>query len=90
LWEFLWDYEIPEPADWDEGARPYLENSLLHHCPYGPDGLTHVGQPSWTDEDFRGLFRELQIRGYGWLRPEGVKTKLLEMAANWTGPPPVQ
>ena len=33
------------------------------------------------------LLEELKVRGYGWLRPEGVRQKLEEMTANWTGPP---
>jgi len=45
--------------------------------------------PSWTDEDFRCLVHELQNAGFGWLRPKGVRKKLEEMAANWTGPPPL-
>ena len=33
------------------------------------------------------LLRELGLRGYGWLRPEGVRRKLEEMTANWQEPP---
>ena len=63
------DYELYFPgwADWDEGAQPYLKIFLTLH-------------PNWTDEDFDNiLIPELQRRGYGWLRPEGVKAKLKEM-----------
>jgi len=36
--------------------------------------------PKWTDEDFNNiLIPDLQHRGYGWLRPEGVRAKLEEM-----------
>ena len=31
---------------------------------------------------------QLGCAGYGWLRPEGVRRKLEEMAAEWTGPLP--
>ena len=89
LWRLDWDYEFPESADWDEGARPYLETFLTLHCPYGDDGLSRAGKPIWSDEDFNQLLRELQYRGYGWLRPEGVRKKLEEMTANWQGPPPL-
>ncbi|MDR1223805.1 MAG: hypothetical protein LBL07_13160, partial [Tannerella sp.] len=63
------DYELSFPgwADWDEGARPYLDIFLTLH-------------PHWTDEDFDTiLIPELQRRGYGWLRPEGVRVKLEEL-----------
>jgi WD40 repeat protein len=46
-------------------------------------------KPKWGKEDFRKLIRELQYRGYGWLRPEGVRKKLEEMTAKWKGPPPL-
>ena len=48
-----------------------------------------VGKPAWNDEDFKNLLKELLHHGYGWLRPEGVRKKLEEMTANWTGPPPL-
>lgn len=31
LWELDWDYEFPEPAAWDEGARPFLSAFLARH-----------------------------------------------------------
>jgi WD40 repeat protein len=75
-----WDYDFPAPADWDEGARPYLDIFLTLHTPYGPDGLSRVGKPQWTEEDFQKLLQELGYRGYGWLRPEGVRRELEKMA----------
>jgi WD40 repeat protein len=80
LWVLDWELEEKEPADWDEGARPYLENFLTLHTPYGSDGLTRQGKPQWTEEDFQKLLQELGYRGYGWLRPEGVRRKLEELA----------
>jgi WD40 repeat protein/serine/threonine protein kinase len=80
LWEFDWDYDFPAPADWDEGARPYLDIFLTLHTPYAPDGLRRVGKPQWTEEDFQKLLQELGYRGYGWLRPEGVRRELEKMA----------
>jgi hypothetical protein len=93
VWELFWDYEFPEPADWDEGARPYLESFLTLHTPYAEklpqdrvpseeeikQFLTRQGMPNWTEEDFQGLLTELGYRGYGWLREEGVRKKLAEM-----------
>mgnify|MGYP000204874610 CR=1 FL=1 len=80
LWVLDWELEEKEPADWDEGARPYLEIFLTLHTPYGPDGLTRQGQPQWTEEDFQRLLQELCYRGYGWLKPKGVRRKLEELA----------
>ena len=49
--------------------------------------LTRRGRPSWTEEDFQGLIRQLQYSGLGWLRPEGVRAELERMAQDWDGPP---
>jgi WD40 repeat protein len=89
LWELDWEYNFPGWANWDEGAKPYLEVFLTLHCPYGSDGISRVGKPSWNGDDFKNLIKELQYRGYGWLRPEGVRKKLEEIAAKWQGPPPL-
>jgi len=80
LWELDWEWDFPAPADWDEGARPYLDIFLTLHTPYAPDGLRRVGKPQWTEEDFQKLLQELGYRGYGWLRPEGVRRELEKMA----------
>jgi WD40 repeat protein len=80
LWELDWEWDFPAPADWDEGARPYLDIFLTLHTPYGPDGLSRVGKPQWTEKDFQKLLQELGYRGYGWLRPEGVRRELEKMA----------
>jgi WD40 repeat protein len=51
--------------------------------------LTRQGKPVWTEEDFEGLLYTLGCAGYGWLRPEGVRRKLEQMARKWQGPPSV-
>ncbi|MCD4674242.1 MAG: hypothetical protein K8R77_16380, partial [Anaerolineaceae bacterium] len=84
VWGLDWDYEFPDLVDWNEGVRPYLEIFLTLHTPYGPDGFTRRGKPTWTEEDFQQFLVELGCRGYGWLRPEGVRRKLEEMAAGRT------
>ena len=89
LWYIDWNYKFPEPADWDEGAKAYLEIFLTLHCSCGPDGISRVGKPVWNDDDFKQLINQLQHSGYGWLRPEGVHKKLEEMTKNWQGPPPL-
>lgn len=95
LWYLDWDFEFPGWADWDEGARPHLVNFLTLHTPYSgtiPTGgdptreeltlaLTRKGKPSWTEDDFKQLLYTLGCAGYGWLRPEGVRRELEQMAA---------
>jgi WD40 repeat protein/serine/threonine protein kinase len=88
LWVLDWALEEKEPADWDVGAQPYLENSLILHSP-GKNFFGKWKKPEWTEGDFRQLLHTLGCAGYGWLRPEGVRRKLEEMAANWQGPPPL-
>ena len=61
-----WCYEFPGFTDWDENARPYLEIFLALH-------------PDWNDANFGELINELQNRGLGFIRPEGVRSKLMEM-----------
>jgi WD40 repeat protein len=94
LWELDWECEFPPPAEWDEGARPYLESFISLHTPYAAElpqdhepseveirlALTRSGTPSWNEQEFNSLIRQLQYAGYGWLRPEGVRKQLEEMA----------
>ncbi len=78
-WVLDWDYLFPEPIDWDEGARPHLESFIALHTP-APGGPFQRPRPAWGEADFQQLLAELALRGYGWLRPEGVRRKLEEMA----------
>ena len=48
-----------------------------------------MGNPVWNDEDFEKLFKNLQHRGYGWLRPKGVRRELERMTQEWQGPQPL-
>jgi hypothetical protein len=103
LWEFDWELEARAPADWDEGARPYLETFLTLHTPYTatlPQGrepseeeiqpaLSRRGRPSWNEQDFQELVQQLQYAGYGWLHPEGVRRELERMAQHWQKPWPL-
>ncbi|MDP4088257.1 MAG: protein kinase [Bacillota bacterium] len=61
-----WEYEFPGWSDWDDGAEPYLKIFLALH-------------PDYTESDFERLATELQRRGFGWLRPGGVRQKLAEL-----------
>jgi serine/threonine protein kinase len=88
LWELDWEFEPNQPADWDEGARPFLDTFLTLQTPYD-DGLVRRGKPLWAEDDFRRLLDRLGCAGYGWLRPEGVRRQLDKMAGAWQGPPPL-
>ena len=66
IYELDNDLEFPGWQDWDDGALPYSQTFLSLY-------------PNYSDADFDQFITELQIRGYGWLRPEGVKAKLNEM-----------
>jgi WD40 repeat protein len=67
IYSLYFDLHFPGWHDWDEGARPYLEIFLTLH-------------PNWTNEDFNNiLIPDLQNRGYGWIRPEGVRVELEKM-----------
>jgi WD40 repeat protein len=83
LWELDWECEFPAPADWDEGVRPYLKIFLTLHCPCGDDGISRIDTPRWNDKDFARLLTDLQYRGYGWLRSEGVRRELEKMTREW-------
>jgi len=76
LWRFEWDYEFPEPADWDEGARPYVEIFLRLH-PQIKNPINSI--ISYFDIDLTKLMEQLSSAGYGWLRPEGVRREMKKM-----------
>jgi hypothetical protein len=79
LWPLDWELEPKAPAEWDDGARPYLDVFLGRQTPYPLNvpadaapgskqvvrALTRSGPPSWTEDDFRGLLRVLGEVGYG-------------------------
>jgi WD40 repeat protein len=103
VWFLDWDLEERLAADWDEGARPYLETFLTLHTPYAgklptdrspteeesTQALSRRGKPVWTEEALQQLLYTLGCAGYGWLKPEGVRRELEKMAAAWQGPPPL-
>jgi WD40 repeat protein len=80
LWEFDWEHTFPAAADWDESARPLLRAFLTLHTAYGADGLTRSGAPRWREQDFEDLIDELSFRGFGWVKPQGVRRELEKMA----------
>jgi WD40 repeat protein len=115
LWILDWELEDKQPADWDEGARPYLETFLRIQTPYTArppqdrrrsvkeimhsplsrlfkatpaeedalDGLTRRGKPRWSQNDWHRLLHLLGCAGYGWLRPEGVRSVLKRILRPW-------
>jgi len=82
LWFLDWELGDNEPADWDEGARPWLRNFLTLHTPPLAElsqdreltedevhlALTREGEPEFTEADFEELLRTLGCAGFGWLR----------------------
>jgi WD40 repeat protein len=83
VWELEWDYDFPEPVDWDEGAHPYLFNFLTLHPPIHKRLRSIPLLQTWTEEDFQDLLTQLSYCGFGWLRPEGIKRQLKKMAKEW-------
>jgi WD40 repeat protein/serine/threonine protein kinase len=79
VWEFDWNTRFPEQADWDDGARPYLDVFLNRQKPLDIDQKIPFGSPSWDRHDLDRLLTQLGYCGYGWLRKEGVEKKLRQM-----------
>ncbi|MCX6156964.1 MAG: protein kinase [Ignavibacteriae bacterium] len=79
LWQLIWEYEIPEPADWNEGVRPYLEIFLERNRRYDSGILTKIGKPVWNNKEFNMFYEDLQNRDFGWLRKDGVRAELGKM-----------
>jgi WD40 repeat protein len=72
IWKLFWNFEFPAPVDFDEGVRPYLEIFLT------------LRNGKWTEDDFNKLIDELATqRGYGWVRPEGIRRELAKMTAEY-------
>ena len=76
LWELVWEYEFPEPADWDNRARAHLDNFLALHTPFG----VADAKPKYRKIDLTDLMSDLGYRGLGWLDGEAIKAKLEEEA----------
>lgn len=63
-----WNYEFPGFIDWDEGARLYLNTFLTLY-------------PHWGQKEFDILIEELKNHGFGFICPDGIKKKLMEIAS---------
>ncbi len=100
-WSLDWELEDHVTAEWDQGAQPFLEAFLAQQTPFaeplssrGPHtqeqihrALTRRGKPTWTNDDFKRLLHTLGCAGFGWLQPQGIARKLLDMASRWDRPP---
>jgi len=60
VWELDWDYEFPPPAEWDEGARPYLAALFVR------------SGNNWTREE---LVATLLNAGFGWLDVDAARAR---------------
>jgi WD40 repeat protein/HEAT repeat protein len=74
VWYLEWEPEPCPIVEWDRAALPHLEVFLAQHTPEAG------GLPRWTDDDVRRLLSDLQHRGLGWIRPDGVRSRLEEIA----------
>ena len=79
VWELDWEYEFPGQVEWDARVQIYLQTFLKLHPSDGKSVLRQL-KPTWSDEDYQRLLVELSYRGYGWLKPEGVRRELERMA----------
>jgi WD40 repeat protein/serine/threonine protein kinase len=99
VWSLDWELSVREPQDWEEEARPHLEQ-FLATCvavdlgrgePKQEAGQVKCmipwrGRPAWTEDDFNDLLFRLGCAGFGSLRPEGVRQELLKMSGSWKPP----
>jgi hypothetical protein len=79
LWQLDWEPAAKDGTAWDESARPYLEVFLKQHVPRLRGRLAREGQPSWDDQAAGQLIKELGYRGFGYLKPSGVRRRLGEL-----------
>jgi WD40 repeat protein/serine/threonine protein kinase len=76
VWAIIWDIEFPNRWTGNKGVRPYLEIFLTLH------------KGKWGEEDFKLLIDELASkRGYGWVRPEGIRKELEKMTKEYSDGP---
>jgi WD40 repeat protein len=82
LLELDWDLKGSTASNWNENARRFLDLFIERHTP-APEGLFQKKpqKPTWTEEDFQFLMDTLGRAGFGYLKPEGVRKKLMEMTS---------
>lgn len=77
LWELDWQYDFLEAADWYAGATPHAMSFLRAHS---PSVSGDISEASWDEDDLAIFIRQLEDLGYGWLRTDGVKARLMWLA----------
>jgi len=82
VWELDWDYEFPGFSDCAEPVSSFLEAFLAIRANRS-SSLKGGSRPTWTENEFEILLYDLRASGFGWLRPEGVRKQLDEMARKW-------
>ena len=80
VWEFDWEYQFPRPVNWDERAAPLAEIFLTRHQSLDPMTNIPSGRPVWNTKDLKQFLNTLAYSGFGWLREDGVRRKLEELA----------
>jgi len=67
----------------EKSGTAYCISCAREFHPSSPDVLLcpDCGKPTWTEENFKGLLYTLGCAGCGWLREEGVRKRLDELAA---------
>jgi hypothetical protein len=65
----------------NESAHLYLEMFLTYHCFYDENGIDREVKPVWDNKHLEGFIKNLQLHGYGWPQPEGVRQQLDQMTA---------
>jgi WD40 repeat protein len=74
LWELVWEYKFPDPAEWDSKANSYLDNFLALHTPLGGEGE----QPQFENAEIDDFLTDLGYRGLGWLDSAAIRSRLEE------------
>jgi hypothetical protein len=75
-------YTAEGPRDRKRTVKEIMQTALSRLFKPAPteeevaEALTRRGPPRCTEKDFRELLHLLGCAGYGWIRPEGVRSKL--------------
>lgn len=77
-WEILWDYEQEPLKEWSDAALPHIKAYMASKM---------MNQDSkWGEEDFGAVISRLQSASLGWIRSEGVRSKIRQMAETGSFP----
>jgi WD40 repeat protein len=78
IWQLEWDLVAYDETDWHDNAQRFIDLFIERHTPVA-DGIFRkkTEKPCWTEDDFQALIATLGQAGFGWLRAEGVRKKLM-------------